>query len=26
VSADEYYRTPGVHFDRLYAQWTSVIE
>jgi hypothetical protein len=23
VSADEYYRTPGVHFDRLYAQWIS---
>jgi hypothetical protein len=21
VSADEYYRTPGTHFDRLYAKW-----
>jgi endo-1,4-beta-mannosidase len=25
VSADEYYRTPGTHFDRLYAQWLSGI-
>ena len=23
VSADEYYRAPGMHFDRLYAQWLS---
>jgi endo-1,4-beta-mannosidase len=25
VNADEYYRTPGTHFDRLYAQWLSGI-
>jgi hypothetical protein len=23
VSADEYYRTPGTHFDRLYSQWLA---
>jgi len=23
VSADEYYRAPGAHFDRLYRTWTS---
>ena len=23
VSADEYYRAPGMHFDRLYARWVS---
>ena len=23
VSADEYYRAPGLHFDRLYAKWVS---
>lgn len=23
VSADEYYRAPGMHFDRLYAKWVS---
>jgi len=23
VSADEYYRAPGMHFDRLYANWLS---
>ena len=23
VSADEYYRAPGMHFDRLYAKWLS---
>ena len=23
VGVDEYYRTPGMHFDRLYAKWIS---
>ncbi len=26
VSADEYYRAPGKHFDRLYANWISEVE
>lgn len=26
VSADEYYRMPGLHFDRLYAAWISAAE
>ena len=23
VSADDYYRAPGMHFDRLYANWLA---
>jgi hypothetical protein len=23
VSADEYYRAPGKHFERLYAKWVA---
>jgi hypothetical protein len=26
VSADEYYREPGMHFDRLYAKWISATD
>ena len=26
VSADEYYRAPGMHFDRLYAKWLSMVD
>jgi hypothetical protein len=26
VSVDEYYRAPGMHFDRLYTKWLSTTE